>query len=161
MISLIGTEAAQAEKMEPPWLETTKWSGQAVKWKFRAFATQKELKRGDKVDGVIRNRLNSHEPPTAKATMEWKVERIESKKAAPGDWYSTPAELGAGEGSCMVAAPSGTREGVGTLSAREGWISALGAPIAKVPIIEGTEGSLGTKMVWTGAAQRWREGGEG
>jgi hypothetical protein len=98
------------------------------------------LKRGDRLAGVIQNRLSSHEPPTAQWTMEWKVERIESKKATPGERYSTPAVPGAGEGACMEASQSDTPVEAGKLTAQGGWRLALGSPVAQVPAIEGTAG---------------------
>jgi hypothetical protein len=53
MKSLMQGRAAAAENTPEPWETTEKASGKAVKWKLRAFATQKELKRGDRLSGVI------------------------------------------------------------------------------------------------------------
>jgi hypothetical protein len=92
-------EAATVENTAPPWLRTAKASGKEVKWKFRAFATEKELKRGDREPGVIQNRLNSQVPPMAEATNEWNDESIDSRKAAPGVRCIASSFLGTAGGS--------------------------------------------------------------
>jgi hypothetical protein len=69
MKSRMAGDAAREEKMAPPCERTLKQSGDTVKEKLRAFATQKLLKRGERFGGVIQNRENSHVLPTELATM--------------------------------------------------------------------------------------------